>query len=916
MQRTFCFPRRLTFRIILWRIVLLIAALVTVTPFQSVALAEQAHDAAQFAPLGTVNAPAAGGDITGLITADGGNDNIILNGGNYTITLPQNAPMAQAAPELPSVPTTTYNGVISGTGTITVRESGRALVLSNTSTYSLPKSQLHEYADEEPCDPFVYDGVVLHGGDCHSHALVLHGHNVPVLFINQGVTVHFDNMRNPSVFAVIRSAATATATPDPTSVRYNFDNIENHGTVVITNAANDPVGTVFGQISGSGRLINHVGGFALSGPSTYTGPSVLYSANIDDNTISGSLPNSRSIYNAFVLAYATPPKTHATAADINSGHPETSPGYLVVPQNIYEDRYGNSIHNISFGTIIFKGVYHYTDSGDPLNPSLGNPDLDYADCRGGNPTDRRLFLGHAAGITQLGDGTTAQMFLPASPKNGYIWLDRMQGLSFDYNGTVTLNVPINSADGGGIFTPGVRPGNVFILGTPGNHVIFTQPEYYNGLTKIDTSAILQLGDGTVGNDNPHFVYTSPKTGKTYQCDYSTSGGNGSLTTVNSAGGDATDQIINNGQLIVDNVPNALNEVTDVSLSNMSGSGSLVQEGTQPLTLHANTTYTGATTISNGTLVLASDASINSSSGVHLTNSGTTFDISQAGNQTIQDLSGADGSRIVLGKNTLIVGTTQNTTFAGTISNSGKSGGLTKVGQGTLTLTGKATTTNGNWQIQQGTLKVGDAAHAQTTLQGTLNVLDGATLSGRGMITGPVTNAGIVVPGDAGGVLTITGSYTQVAKSGKLAITFNGTQNGQLNVSGKVTLGGMLNVTPNGKLNVGNTFTILNNTGTDPIVGTFASLPEGATFIANGVTFHVSYVGGTGNDVVLTVAGGSNSITLTHTSPLIERSGQEGSSVSAVSLIGIVLAIVGLLVLAGALILALRLYRQWRNTLSH
>ena len=50
---------------------------------------------------------------------------------------------------------------------------------------------------------------------------------------------------------------------------------------------------------------------------------------------------------------------------------------------------------------------------------------------------------------------------------------------------------------------------------------------------------------------------------------------------------------------------------------------------------------------------------------------------------------------------------------------------------------------------------------------------------------------------------------------------------------------------------GNAFTIIANDGADAVVGTFAGLAEGATIILNGVTLVISYVGGTGNDVVLT-----------------------------------------------------------------
>ena len=73
----------------------------------------------------------------------------------------------------------------------------------------------------------------------------------------------------------------------------------------------------------------------------------------------------------------------------------------------------------------------------------------------------------------------------------------------------------------------------------------------------------------------------------------------------------------------------------------------------------------------------------------------------------------------------------------------------------------------------------------------------------------------------------------------------GTQYDQLNVTGTVTLNsGNLVLTIGGTLTVGEQFTIINNDGIDPVIGTFASI--------NNSGFSVNYAGGDGNDVVLTV----------------------------------------------------------------
>lgn len=66
-------------------------------------------------------------------------------------------------------------------------------------------------------------------------------------------------------------------------------------------------------------------------------------------------------------------------------------------------------------------------------------------------------------------------------------------------------------------------------------------------------------------------------------------------------------------------------------------------------------------------------------------------------------------------------------------------------------------------------------------------------------------------------------------------------------------GATLNVAPNFAPAPGTQFTIIDNDGAvTPVTGTFAGLPEGATFSASGATFQVTYEGGNGNDVVLTV----------------------------------------------------------------
>jgi hypothetical protein len=131
--------------------------------------------------------------------------------------------------------------------------------------------------------------------------------------------------------------------------------------------------------------------------------------------------------------------------------------------------------------------------------------------------------------------------------------------------------------------------------------------------------------------------------------------------------------------------------------------------------------------------------------------------------------------------------------------------------------------------------------------------NGGTLTGAGTVAGGVAGPGTVSPGGlVPGVLTIAGGF---AGTGPLAVDLNGTAPGtqydQLKVTGAVSLGWQLAVTPGFAPALGDTFVILDNDGTDPVAGTFAGLPERATLTAGGQTFVISYAGGTGNDVTLT-----------------------------------------------------------------
>ena len=154
----------------------------------------------------------------------------------------------------------------------------------------------------------------------------------------------------------------------------------------------------------------------------------------------------------------------------------------------------------------------------------------------------------------------------------------------------------------------------------------------------------------------------------------------------------------------------------------------------------------------------------------------------------------------------------------------------------------------------------------TAYSGTPYVLDGirgdGTVNEGGILKGTgtagnltVESGGVIAPGHSPGCLntgnlTLAGTY-QAEIGGTAACTGYD----QLNVSGTVNLtGGSLTTSlyDNYKPSVGEAYTIIKNDGSDGVTGTFANLPEGATFTVGGNVFQVTYKGGDGNDVVLIV----------------------------------------------------------------
>jgi len=177
------------------------------------------------------------------------------------------------------------------------------------------------------------------------------------------------------------------------------------------------------------------------------------------------------------------------------------------------------------------------------------------------------------------------------------------------------------------------------------------------------------------------------------------------------------------------------------------------------------------------------------------------------------------------------------------------------------------TANGTYTSAQFTKTISDAnANTVEIYKNNAITIDGSrggtTVHNGGWLlgTGTVGALGIESGGNVGpghspgcinsGNLTLNGNY-----AAQIGGTTACTGYDQIVVTGSVNLNGgtVLPTLYNGFVpTAGQKYTIISNDGSDPISGTLSGVAEGGSITGDGVTYTVSYVGGDGNDLTLTV----------------------------------------------------------------
>ena len=291
-------------------------------------------------------------------------------------------------------------------------------------------------------------------------------------------------------------------------------------------------------------------------------------------------------------------------------------------------------------------------------------------------------------------------------------------------------------------------------------------------------------------------------------------------------------------------------------------------------LNAANTYTGTTTATSGYMVVANNQALGAAAGgttianggliqlfgVNVTGEALTLAGSGAcGNGTIQATGGSPNTwagPVTLTSDVVFTALTQTLTISGVISGGYGIDFRTTAG---VTLTAD-NTYSGPSTIEYGGVYVNGSQPSSafgTTSGGGARLLGGTGTIGA--VTGGSTGDLTVAPGPSGGTGVLTcGNLALTGSAGVFSIAINGPTAGtnydQLAVAGTVDITGATLAATLGSgytPAAGTQFVIINNDGTDPVSGTFAGLAEAAVVSISGLDFSISYVGGTGNDVVLT-----------------------------------------------------------------
>jgi autotransporter-associated beta strand protein len=297
-----------------------------------------------------------------------------------------------------------------------------------------------------------------------------------------------------------------------------------------------------------------------------------------------------------------------------------------------------------------------------------------------------------------------------------------------------------------------------------------------------------------------------------------------------------------------------NQITGGILETTGRVISVEKNSTGTWSLAAPNTYTGTTLVTAGTLKITNNTALGTTAtgttvntGAKLQLQGTSLNIAEnltlgtsSAGATVENLSGDNTLSGTITRNgaLTLISTSGKLTIQSNIGDTNNSLNLQGDGDGEITGSistafSVAKTGNGTWTL----------AGASTHTNGT--TVNGGKLILKHSLAGPLTVfSGTLAPQGA----PSTASNINIQPSARLEVRPGDT----FTVGGSVTLGGNLEVIAPPGLVTGTSYTILNKTSAGLISGSFSGKPDGSTFSASGYNWLITYKGGNGNDLVLTI----------------------------------------------------------------
>ncbi|MGO4573995.1 autotransporter domain-containing protein [Microvirga sp. 2TAF3] len=447
-------------------------------------------------------------------------------------------------------------------------------------------------------------------------------------------------------------------------------------------------------------------------------------------------------------------------------------------------------------------------------------------------TSRDVTLNAGNGVIDVKDGTTLTL-------NGAV--SGNGGVEKKGAGTLRL-IQVNSYKGGTQVSDGT-----LIVGA--NNALGTGPVLVDGATaELDFASGIGAGSLQIANDGGTLWFLPNSSadsagiqneGRIFFLDGATAG-SARLTTRN-GGSILFDNRATAGKATFDTAGNDASSRSSVTFRGQSsaGQGSLVNHAFGSVTFTENSSAGTARFTNNaGGAIYFSDVS--TADGATIDNkAGASIDLSDRSIPlTIGMLEG--GGDVFLGGNDLLLGGSgKNSTVSGGFYDGGHAGGgggsLTKVGTGTLTLTGDSTYT-GPTVVRAGKLTVNGS------LESSVTVASGAVLGGAGKIDRLMAQAGATVaPGNSIGILSVDGNVTFAVGSVYQVEVDAAGRSDRIELSGKATLeGGTVQVlAENGSYRPSTDYLILGANG--GVTGKFERVTSNFAFLMPSLSYDANRV---------------------------------------------------------------------------